>query len=329
MQRVKRIVVLCAIVVFTFSASVVMASGGGESGPKRPTIVLLMLGMESPYCPPYVSNFTEIVSKANMNMFMFNAKFDAKLQASQMDDAIAMKPACIAVFAADSQGIAPGVKKAYDAGIPVLMINNAPVKESYPYIVGFGGPNAYQEGEAVAVMMNDLLKGKGNVVLIEGLAGQANQIDRAQGFIDKSAKIGAHFNILARQAANWRKDLAVQVMADYITRYKGQIDAVYAEDDTLGVGASIAMTEAGVPNGSIPIFGVGGSKEGLKAIDEGTMYGTVMQSPIVETNLVAQMAVDIVKKGVKAGQHLDPFITYMDLPKVTKANVSKYLPGDW
>jgi ribose transport system substrate-binding protein len=325
----KRIALICAIALFAFTAIMATASGAGESGAKRPTVVLLMLGMESPYCPPYVSNFTEIVNKANMNMFMFNAKFDAKLQASQMDDAIAMKPAVIAVFAADSQGIAPGVKKAYDAGIPVLMINNAPVKESYPYIVGFGGPNAYQEGEAVAEMMNDLLKGKGNVVLVEGLAGQANQIDRAQGFIDKSAKIGAHFNILARQAANWRKDLAVQVMADFITRYKGQIDAVYAEDDTLGVGASIAMTEASIPNGSIPIFGVGGSKEGLKAIDEGTMYGTVMQSPIVETNLVAQMAVDIVKNGVKAGQHLEPFLKYMDLPKVTKANVSKYLPGDW
>lgn len=329
MKLRKSTILLTCILVFSLSAFIVTAGGSGEkAGPKK-TIVLLMIGMESPYCPPYVSNFQTIVNGAGLNLFMFNAKFDAQLQSTQMDDAIAMKPSLICVFAADSKGIAPGVKKAYDAGIPVFMINNPPVKESERYTVAYGGPNIYKEGQAAGEMMNELLKGRGKVVMIEGLAGQQAQIDRANGFMDRLKELNARIEVIGRQSADWRKDKAVQVMQDFITRYGKDIEAVYGQDDTLGVGASIAMQEAGLKPGSVPIIGIGGSREGLKAIADGVMYGTVMQSPIVETNLVANMAVEFVKQGIKPGQQHDPYNVYMDLPKVTKANVEKYLPGDW
>jgi ribose transport system substrate-binding protein len=318
----RRILGFVLILIFGLSAFVAGAA------PKK-TIVLLMIGMESPYCPPYVSNFKGIVEKAGMDFFMFNAKFDAQLQSTQMDDAIAMRPSIICVFAADSKGIAPGIKKAYDAGIPVFMINNPPVQESVAFTVAYGGPNIYKEGQAAGEMMNDLLKGKGKVVMIEGLAGQAAQIDRANGFMDRLKELGSKIEVIGRQPADWRKDKAVQVMQDFITRYGKNINAVYGQDDTLGVGAAIAMQEAGWKPGAVPIIGIGGSKEGLKAVADGVMYGTVMQSPIVETNLVAPMAVEFVKQGIKPGQQHDPYWVYMDLPKVTKANVAKYLPGDW
>ena len=145
MRKLKMIGVMCLIVLMIFSASIVFGESKKDEG--RKTIVLLMLGMESPYCPPYVSNFSEIVSAAGINFFMFNAKFDAQLQSTQMDDAIAMRPDMIVLFAADSQGLAPGIKKAYDAGIPVFMCNNPPVKESEQYTVAYAGPNNYLEGQ--------------------------------------------------------------------------------------------------------------------------------------------------------------------------------------
>jgi ribose transport system substrate-binding protein len=294
MKLRKSVVLLTSVLVLILVASVAMAGGGGEKAGEKKTIVLLMIGMESPYCPPYVSNFQVIVNAAGMNLFMFNAKFDAQLQSTQMDDAIAMRPALICVFAADSQGIAPGIKKAFDAGIPVLMINNPPVKESVPYTVAYAGPNIYAEGQVAGEMMNELLKGNGKVVMIEGLAGQAAQIDRANGFMDKLKELNSKIEVIGRQTASWRKDLAIQVMQDFITRFGSEIDAVYGQDDTLGVGAALAMQEAGMKPGAIPIIGIGGSREGLKAIADGIMYGTVMQSPIVETNLVAPMAVELV-----------------------------------
>lgn len=326
MRRFKLAGILCLAAVFMFSA-VLDATSQGKAAKK--TVVLLMIGMESPYCPPFVSNFTVQLNADNVSTFMFNAKFDAQLQSSQMDDAIAMEPDLIVLFAADSQAMAPGIKKAYDAGIPVLMSNNRSVKESEPYILGYVGPDVYTEGKLAAELMNELLKGKGNVVMIEGLAGQEAQIMRAKGFLDKLAELKSSIKVIARQPADWRKDKAVQVMQDFITRYKTQINAVYAHDDTLAIGAAIAMEEAKMAKGKIPIIGIGGSREGLKAISDGVMYGTVMQSPVIETNGLVPVILQVLEKGMKPGDKISPFIQFMDMPKVTKANVEKFLPGDW
>jgi ribose transport system substrate-binding protein len=320
-------VVLVAALLL-IAAATTFAGGQGEAKGGK-LVVLLMIGMESPYCPPYVSNFTTKLNEAGVRTFMFNAKFDAQLQASQMDDAIAMKPALIVLFAADSQALAAGIKKAYDAGIPVLMSNNRPVKESEKYTVAYVGPDYYSQGQIAGEMMNELLKGKGSVVIVEGLAGQEAQINRSKGFIDKLKELKADIKVLAQQTASWRKDLAVQVMQDFITRYGTQIDAVYAQDDTMGIGAAIAVEEAGYRPGEIPIVSIGGSREGLKAVADGIVYGTVMQSPVIETNFMVPFVLDALKKGFKAGNQFDPYWNFMDMPKVSKANVEKYLPGDW
>ena len=111
-------------------------------------------------------------------------------------------------------------------------------------------------------------------------------------------------------------------------RYGDDIDLVYGQDDTLAIGASIAMEEAGM-GGEMPIVGIGGSREGLAAINAGEVYGTVLQSPVHETDLVASMAVEMVRKGFTTEDKWDPYWNYMETPAVTQENVEEYLPGDW
>jgi ribose transport system substrate-binding protein len=320
--------IVCFIVLLLVSPLLAFGGTGGDKD-ERETVVLLMIGMQSPYCPPYVSNLTNLLNQAGIGMFMFDAKFDAQLQASQMDDAIAMNPAAIILFAADSQAMAGGIKKAHDAGIPVIMSNNKPVPESEPYTVMYVGPDYYSQAQLAGEMINDHLGGKGKIVIIEGLAGQEAQINRTKGLVDKFDELNADIEILAKQTAGWRKDLAVQVMQDFITRYGDEIDAVYAQDDTMGIGAAIAMEEAGYAPGTIPIFGIGGSREGLKAINDGIMFGTVMQSPIVETDGLVPYVIQVLENGMEAADKWDPYWNFMDMPKVTKDNVEQYLPGDW
>ncbi|MFB3926273.1 MAG: sugar ABC transporter substrate-binding protein [Syntrophales bacterium] len=332
----KRLTVFTLGLTLFLSAAVVFANGqseggkaeGGKSG--QPTIALLILGMESRYPPVYVAKFSEVVKNAGMNFFLFNAKFDAQLQAQQMDDAIAMKPAMIVIFALDSQGLAPAIKKAYEAGIPVFMCNNPPVKESEQYTVAYAGPNNYLEGQLVGEIIHEKLGGKGaKIVMIEGVAGQDAQIKRAQGAMDKLRDLGSDVKLIARQCADWRTDKAVQVMQDFITRYGKEISGVYGQDDNLALGAVIALQESGADPSGIPIIGINGCKEALQAVNEGKMYCTILQSPIKEAALEANMAVEMVKKGFTRDSKWNPYWNFMETPKVFKSNVSQYLPGDW
>ena len=324
MKHVKAVVILSivVIVIIGFALSVKKE----KQGTKKKTVALLVIGMESPYVVPYTSNLTDLMQAEGIKTIVFNGKFDPQLQTSQMDNAIAMRPDAIVLFAADSQAMVPGIKKAFDRKIPVIMSNNRPISGYEKYTTVYAGPDYYTQGQLAAEMANERLKGKGKIVIIEGLAGQEAQINRNKGFQDK---LNANIEILANQTADWRKDLAMTVMQDFIIRYRGQINAVYTQDDTMAIGAAIALEEAGIQKGSIPIISIGGSREGLKAVKDGVIYGTITQSPVTETSFLVPIVLKILKNGIKPPAQYDPYWNFMGMPKVTKTNVEKYLPGDW
>jgi len=250
------------------------------------------------------------------------------LQATQLDNAIALEPDLIVLWPLDVAAVSPGIKKAYDARIPILVDNNEVEEEDVKYTVAYVGPNNYQEGIFAGELMNEVLGGEGTVAIIEGAPGQEAQILRKSGFEDKLDELKSNIEIVATQTANWVKADATAVMEDWIIRYP-DLDGLYAEDDTMAVGAWVAMEEAGYAKGDVAIVGIGGSKEGLAAIDDGIMYGTVLQSPVTEAKLMLEKSKEILEKELTAGDQLEPYKNYQDLPKITVENVAEYLPGEW
>jgi ribose transport system substrate-binding protein len=304
----------------------VVSFAGGTKEPGEKTVVLLNIGMQSSYPPVYADNLEKHLNAAGIKMVMFDGKFDPQTQANQMNEAIALQPNAIVLFAVSSDAIAPGIKKAYDAGIPVIMGNTLPSKESEKYTAVYVGPNNYDEGKIGAECTNKILNGKGNVVIVEGAAGQETTIARTQGFIDN---LDPGIKVLARQPADWTKDKAAAVMSDFITAYGKSIDSVWVHDDGMAAGVVIALQEAGYAPGVIKIVSLGGSKEGLKAVESGFIVNDILQSPVDETDMLAPFAIKIVNEGWKAGKQWDPYWNFMETPVITAENFKKYLPGDY
>jgi ribose transport system substrate-binding protein len=317
----KRILVvfLCLVLV----AGIAMA--GGKSEKTEKTVVLLNIGMQSPYPPLYADNLEKHLKEAGIEMFMFDGKFDSQLQSSQMDDAIAMKPNAIVLFPVDSAAMATAIKKAYDAGIPVIMGNGEPVKESVPYTALYFGPNNYEEGKVGGQIANKILgSAGGNVVIVEGATGQDASIKRTEGFKDV---LNANIKVLAAQPADWVKDKAVRVMSDFITSYGNSIDLVWSHSDDMGAGVGIALEEAGYKPGEMPSVSLGGSKAGMEAIQSGWITNLIIQSPIDETDQLAPYVIKVVDEGWKAGKQWDPYWNFMETPAVDTTSYQPYMPG--
>jgi len=296
---------------------------------EKPLIANVWLGMGAPYCPPYKETFEAGCEENGWDLAFFDAEFDPALQANQMDEAISMNPDLIILCALDASGMAAGIKKAFDAGIPVLADHTPVNPEDEQYTIGYTGPDNYTEGLIAGEMLDEALGGEGNIVIITGAAGQEAAISRPQGVRDTFAELGSNIEILAEQTADWDKAKATAVMADYITRYGDELDGVFGADDTLAVGAFIALEEAGYSKGDLVIVGIGGSKEGLAAIDDGIIFGTVLQSPVagaIKAIETIKMALD---QNIQVPDQLDPYLNYMPLPKITAENVADYLPGEW
>ncbi len=313
--------VLIMFVCFAMAASFAVAGGAQEEGD---TVVLLNIGMQSPYPPLYSDNLEKHLNAEGIEMFMFDGKFDAQLQSSQMDDAIAMSPKAIVVFPVDSAAMATAIKKAYDAGIPVIMGNGQPVEASVPYTTLYFGPNNYEEGKVAGNTANEILGSSGNVVIVEGATGQDASIKRTEGFKDV---LNPGIKVLAAQPADWVKDDAVRVMSDFITSYGADIDLIWSHSDDMGAGVGIALEEAGYKPGEIPSVSLGGSKAGMESIEAGYITNLIIQSPIDETDQLAPFVIKVVKEGWKAGQQWDPYWNFMETPVVDGSSYKPYMPG--
>jgi ribose transport system substrate-binding protein len=290
------------------------------------TVVLLNIGMQSPYPPLYSENLEMRLNEAGIEMFMFDGEFDAQLQSSQLDDAIAMQPDAIVIFPVDSQAIATGIKKAYDAGVVIIMGNGSPVDESVPYTALYFGPNNYEEGKVAGGVANDILGDSGNIVIVEGATGQDASIGRTEGFEDV---LNDGLVVLANQPADWVKDEAVRIMSDFITSYGDDIDLIWSHSDDMGAGVGIALEEAGYEPGEIPSVSLGGSKAGMESISDGWITDLIIQSPIDETDQLAPFVITVVDEGWEVGQQWDPYWNYMETPVVDyeSGSYEAYLPG--
>ena len=108
------------------------------------------------------------------------------------------------------------------------------------------------------------LGGKGRLVVLRGgPADNSIGLDRTNGMLSevKKSKIEV---VMAPNFGGWSSDGGFKLMEDLLAKYK-QIDAVFAENDSMALGAQKAIGDAGRTN-KIFIAGVDGEKAALEQI---------------------------------------------------------------
>jgi ribose transport system substrate-binding protein len=246
-----------------------------------------------------------------------------------IEQAITMKPDVIVIMHVDNVMEGESVKLAYEAGIPVVWDTGRPADDYQQYGICYNGVDDIMAGEVAAQMMNDMLGGKGNIVSITGIPGQLTTEDRNEGFTNKMKELNSEIKVIGTNTGEWSKETAYQVMSDFLTRYGDTIDGVFAHDDEQASGAAQAIADAGYDLKDFVITGIGGSKTGLQYIKDGMVDGTTYQSPRTTMTLTIEAVQYILDNGLKAGEQMDPFWRWIELPAVTAENVDQFLPGEW
>ena len=260
----------------------------------------------------------------NADVTYFDPAFDPQKQASMIEDCIAREADVIVVNAVDPTAVIAPIKKAVEAGIPVITQNADVAPEGKQYVKAFVGSQSYDQGYAVGQMMAQKLGNKdANVVFIGGKPGQTDYVNRVQGAKDAWAAAGVTYNVIADQPAEWSKDKSLAVMQDLLTRYpSGGIDAVYAVDDPMAMGALEAIKAAGREK-EIAVYGTNGNVDACQAIKNGDMAGTALQMSYLVGVYAVRAAYDI-----HVGR-LVPSIILAPTAPVTAENIDKWLPMCW
>ena len=256
-------------------------------------------------------SITALVKGMNDEGAIYGAKityFDPALnpvkQVSMIEDCISRKPDVIVVNAVDPAAVVPALRKANEAGIPVLMQNADTTPEGHAYTKAFIGSQSYDQGYAVGQMIVKALGGKGNIVVITGKTGQTDTVNRTAGMQAAFKDAKASIDVLAVQPADWSKDKALTVMQDLLTRFP-KIDAVFGQDDPMALGALEAIKAQGREK-EIKVFGVNGNKEACRAIKAGEMYGTALQLSYLVGVYTVRAAYDLTQKRLVPSTILAP-----------------------
>lgn len=110
-----------------------------------------------------------------------DAQNDPDRQRAQIDEFVAGKVDCLLVSPKETKALTPPVARAFQAGIPVIVIDR---KVEGDQFTTFLGPDNRMVGEAAGRYAWKLLGGRGKVVELRGLMTSTPAQDRNAGFLD-------------------------------------------------------------------------------------------------------------------------------------------------
>lgn len=244
-------------------------------------------GLRNEYAQLWVKAIKDhpAVKSGLVSLTVFDGRYDHLTQDGQFDTMITQKYDGAIYIPIDSIAGGNVVRKAAGGGLPVVG-SNGPVKSDR--LVSYIGANDVLGGQLEADAVVKKLGGKGNVVILEGPVGQMGAAQRSEG-IDGVLKRNPGIKVLERKTANWSRAEALTLMQNWITAHPGRINGVIAENDEMALGAVAALKAAGIDPKTVPIAGIDGVTDAIKAIGRGEMVLTERQ----DAKAQAQGALDI------------------------------------
>ncbi|MRI31666.1 LacI family transcriptional regulator [Endozoicomonas sp. OPT23] len=210
--------------------------------------------------------------------------------------------------------LAPVVETGWDrvlrevkrAGIPVVLVDRG-IKVSDPSLyTSLVASDFVFEGKLAGSWLAQKTHGIANVVELQGGPGAAPAIDRKKGFgeiVDEFAGM----NIIASQTGEWTRTKGKEVMEAFLKSQGDKIDAVYAHNDDMALGAIQAIKEYGKkPGKDILVVSIDGVKSAFEAMVDGDLNATVDCNP-----LLGPLALDALEAAI-AGKEVEKWIVQKD-----------------
>ncbi|MEV7419957.1 substrate-binding domain-containing protein [Streptomyces sp. NPDC089919] len=243
-----------------------------------------------------------------------NARQDASVQSAQVDAMIAKKVDVLIIDAVDAKAIAPSVKKAKAAGIPVVAYDRLAEGPIDAYASFDNEDVGKVQGKALLDALGPKA-GTGRIVMMNGSDTDPNARQFKQGahaVLDGKVHVGKEYDTV-----DWKPENAAANMTAAISRLgKSEIAGVYSANDGMAGGIITALKDAGV-SPLPPVTGQDAELAGVQRIVAGTQYMTVYKPYGPEAAAAAEMAVALAR-----GERISGIIN-----QVVDSPTSKHVPS--
>jgi len=244
-----------------------------------------------------VKKFAE-ESYPNFDIRLLDSEAAVEKQTNLVENFLSQKVNLVIVQPLDGQALIPIIDKAYAMSPPIPVINlalkiddkNSISLESDPIL----------EGRLIGDYAAKNLPQGAKVAILEGEPGNLAAASREKGILE-GLKARPDIKVIADLTSHWRRDNAMSITEDWLQAYP-QIDAILCHNDDSALGAIEALKAVGKA-GKVMVLGVDGLPESLKAIESGSMTGTVVQQVVDQAKTTLDVAAKLLR-GEKVERHI-------------------------
>src|SRR6516162_8290342 len=173
------------------------------------------------------------------------------------------------ISSVQAEPLTPVVRQVMEANIPVVTLDREVNSAVTCRIGAENRPIGVNAGKFIIQKLN----GTGNVIEIEGTVGASATIGRHDGFRD-ALTLAPKIKVVADQFCDYLREPAEKFVQDMLQRFgPGQIQAIYAHNDQMALGAAKAVADAGRTK-EIIIVGIDGENSAFEAIKDGKLSAT-------------------------------------------------------
>lgn len=282
-------------------------------GAKKLTVGVTMLSMQNEFIVKVSDEIDKKAQELGVELITVDAERSALKQIEQVESFIAQKVDVIIMNPCEVEASSPAVTKALAAKIPIINVNSATSAKPTAFV----GSDDVESGRIAMKFIAEKLGGKGNVFMMHGFMGQAAQIQREQG-AREILKQYPNLKLVAHQTGEWDRAKSMSLMENWIQSYGKDINAVFAQNDEMGMGAVNALTAAGLKD-KVIVVSIDAIPDALQAVKKGTLDATVFQNAEQQGAKAIETAVKIAKGEAYDKEVLIPF------QLVTKDNVGQFI----
>lgn len=272
--------------------------------------------MNNPFFGALNDGIKAVVEANGDQLITLDPALDQAKQISQIEELISLGVDAIFLNPVDWKGVKPALDACKAAGIPIINVD-APVFDE-DLVDCIVVSDNYNAGVLCAQDMMRRIN-KANIVVLEHPTAKS-AIDRTQSFID-SIQGKEQYTIVAQRSSEGQLEQAMPVM-ESIIQANPEVNVVMALNDPTALGALAALLAANKADGVI-IYGVDGSPDAKKIVQDGLLTATAAQSPKGIGKTAAETAYKLL-----SGNTVDKLLL-VPVTLVTADNVADFDIDSW
>jgi len=248
---------------------------------RQGTIGFSALTLKNRFFKVIADSLADEARRHGLEVIVSDAERDVQEQTKHVENYLAQGVTAIVLNPTDRIAIAPAIKKANEAGVPVFTCDlECEVQEVD--VAGHVGTDNYQGGKLAGQAMIEVLGDGGGDVLILHFKQANSCVERVRGFrevVDRhnEGRTSGKIHIVAELEGGGLQDQGFRAAADALQAHPN-LNAIFAINDPSALGAWTALQQVGKTE-HVKIIGFDGQLEGKQAIKEGKIYADPIQFP--------------------------------------------------